>query len=551
MPDTERSTRRWSERTTADLASLLVELGRTVRGLSFYREGDPACRDLVDRLWLALHGELSRAGPIELWVDAGGFRASGIREAVPLHPIEDLAEALRRHAVERVRLSDGLSRESLQAFVELLSRPAAPIRQGGGIAIALAHRSNAGIVLNGGEDEAVATRPRLVDTPATPSPSLGAALLARSHRLIVEPRGGGEKYSVDERPLEAAAADARGERLLFRLIELDRCTDDAAYEFLGRRIVDWATELFEAGLRDECHRAILVLADHAVGSGGRSGLQARVAQRLCVALASGARLQALIDRAQSGDTRARVRAAQVLLQLGEHAIPAIFDRIASSASAESSAQLTATLIALGDAAIGHLTRVIGGVDEARAGLAIRLAGELQHPALARPLIAALDGERAGLRREAARSLAHLGGDDAVHALVNALTSEREDLPEIAVHWLGVLRDPRGVQPLLGALERATRSGDVARAREVVRALGALGSERATPRLVALLERRSLLRRKALREIQIAALGALESLPGREARRAIERARRHRDPVVRERASRLLTMGDRSSPSANA
>lgn len=528
-----------SQRTSADLASWLVELGRAVRGLSFYREGDPACRELLDRLWLATRGELTRAGPLELWVDDKGFHADGIREGVPLAHIEDLADALRRHTVERVRLSTDVSRETLQAFVELLSRPAATIRQEGGLALALAHRGAAGIVLDGVETEAVAPRPRLSETPAIPTPSLGAALLARSHRLVVEPRTSAEKPSLDDKPLEAPAADPRAERLVFRLIELDRCTDDAAYEFLGRRIVDWAIELFEAGLADECHRAVLVLADHAVGGGGRSGLQARVAQRLCADLAAGRRLDALIDRAQSGDTRARVRATQVLLLLGEAAVPALFDRIAIARSPEGAAQLTATLIALGDPAVSHLKKMIAGRDAARAGLAVRLAGELQHPALARPLAAALLGDRDSLRREAARALAHLGGDEAVHALVNALTADDESLRPVAVQWLGELRDPRAVQPLLGALERAMRAGDTAGATGIVRALGTLGSERATPRLVALVERRSWLRRRALRALQLAALNALHALPGREARRAIERARRHRDAVVRARAIELL------------
>jgi HEAT repeat protein len=285
---------------------------------------------------------------------------------------------------------------------------------------------------------------------------------------------------------------------------------------------------------------VLVLADHAVGGGGRSGLQARVAQRLCTELAAGRRLDALIERAGSSDTRARVRATQVLLQLGEAAIPALFDRIAVARSPEGAAQLTATLIALGDAAVPHLSRMITSPDAARAGLAVRLAAEIQHPALARPLARALLGDRDTLRREAARSLAHLGGDEAVHALINALTGDDAALCAVAVHWLGELRDPRAVQPLLAALERAMRAGDTARAGEIVRALGTLGSERATPRLVALVERRSWLRRRALRALQIAALTALHGLPGREARRAIDRARRHRDPAVRARAMELLS-----------
>jgi len=170
---------------------------------------------------------------------------------------------------------------------------------------------------------------------------------------------------------------------------------------------------------------------------------------------------------------------------------------------------------------------------------LRLAGELQHPGLVEPVLAALEGDRPALHREAARALAQIGGDAAVHALVNALSSDRPELPELAAHCLGVLRDPRAVQPLLAALERARRNGDGRRAREMIRAMGAVGHERAIPRLAALLERHPVIRRKQLRDLQIAALVALESIPGREARRALERAGKHRDPSVRSRANQIL------------
>jgi len=551
MVETEQPRAQWGERTPADLASLLVELGRAVRGVSFYGDEAAACVQLMDRTWLAFRGELDRAGPVEIWLVESGFRATGINDEIPLRHLQDLASALERHEIHRVRFAHGLTRDALRAFLELLSRSAASIRQEGGMTRALSHRSSAGILLNGGEDAAVAAHTPLRATPAVATSSLGSALLARSHQLIVEHKERAEKPALDDQPLEAATSDDRSERLLFRLIELDRCSDDAAYEFLGRRIVEWARELYEGGLRDECHRAVLVLADHAVGDGGRSGLQARIAQRLFEELASGPRLESLIDRAISTNPAVSIRATQVLLQLGEHAIPALFARIAGDPDSDASAQLCAVMIALGEPAIAELTTSIGHRDDARALLAIRLAGELQHPALVKPILAALEGPRPALHREAARALAQIGGDQAVHGLMNALSSERPGLPELSAHCLGVLRDPRAVQPLLAALERARRNGDGQRAREMIRAMGAVGHERAVPRLAALLERNPVvLRRRLIHDLQIAALVALDAIPCREARRAIERAEKHRDPGVRARARQILAKSHAESKAAS-
>jgi len=545
--------RQWGERTLADLSSLLVELSRALKGLGFYAEGHPSRADLLDRAFFAWKIELERAGPLELWTSESGFRASGIGEQVSHGPMQELARALLEHDVQRVAFSPQLARESFHAFVELLRRSEQGIARCGGFARALADRASKGIVIDGGEEAALSAQQSLASTPAVATASLGSALLARSHRLVVA-AGPGEKPRVEEHPLDAPAGDERGERLLFRLIELDRCADDAAYEFLARRIVEWGSELFRDGLRDECYRAILVLADHAVGDGGRSGLQARVAQAQCVRLASETRLADLIDRACSNEVAASVRATQVLLQLGDHAVSAVFDRLCSEKVSSRSAQLTAILITLGETALPFLLEVIGAPQPSaapeRALIAVRIAGEIQNPQVVPTLVKLLHAEPAALRREAARALVHVGTEASLDALIDALTGPLEDMHEVAATCLGALHNPRALQPMLDGLERALLEGRMQSARDLIRALGQLGCERAVPRLVALVERRSFLRRRQLREIKLCALAALERLPGREARKALLRATRNGDSAVRRRAEQLLSAGAGSAGSSD-
>jgi HEAT repeat protein len=528
------------ERTQADLSSLLVELGRVQRGLGFYGEGNPARGALLDRAFMALRGEIERAGPLDLWIDESSFRTSDVESYLPHGHLADLAQALRLRDVDRVEFSRSLTRDAFHAFAELLDRSEAGLRRGGGFGRALAARCDAGIVINGGVPDALASHERLSATPAVAAASLGSALLAHTRQLKVPAEDCEEhKPTLDEHPLEAPAEDERGDRLLFRLIELDRCNDDTAYDFLGKRIVTWASELFDEGLRDECFRTMLVLAGHSVGEGGRSGLQARIAQNLCIKLASDARLDDLVQRAQSDDASTGIRATQVLLLLGESAIAPLFDRLAAETHADTSAQLNAILITLGETALPHLEHVIGEPSIERARLAIRLTGEIQNPVMVPQLLATLEGERVGLRRDAANALAQIGGDPALHALTNALSSNQPGLPETAAHCLASVGDRRSAQPILASLDRALRSGETKRSLEMIRALGQLGEERAVPKLAALMGRRSWLRRSALRELKLASLMALGNLPGREAHRALERAARGRDGEIRARAEKLL------------
>ena len=50
----------WGNRTPADLSSLLLELGRAVRGAGFYAENDPRRPDLLDRAYRAFKSEITR-----------------------------------------------------------------------------------------------------------------------------------------------------------------------------------------------------------------------------------------------------------------------------------------------------------------------------------------------------------------------------------------------------------------------------------------------------------------------------------------------------------
>jgi HEAT repeat protein len=194
-----------------------------------------------------------------------------------------------------------------------------------------------------------------------------------------------------------------------------------------------------------------------------------------------------------------------------------------------------------------IEEMIQGDVEPRARLAIRMAGELQNTRLTTVLIDLIEGDRRGLRRDAVRALIHIGGDQAVDALIQGLSGRDEELRSISTLGLGAMADPRAVQPLLSALDTALEKHDSKFARELIRVLGQLGARRAVPKLVALLERRTLIRRKQLRELKLASLVALDAVSGNEASAAVKRACRSRDPVIRERAENLVEAGRLRAP----
>lgn len=526
----------WAARTPADYASLLLELARLERGFRFYPETDARRRPLAERAHLALRSELTRAGALELNLTAlpGGFELPGQdRPLASSGPTADLEVALRRHGVRRLRLDPTLTRTALAGLFDLLGQGQDRLASPDHLARTLAARDTRGIRINDLDTETRPDTPRLASTPPRASASLAATLLPGADASPID-RSDDEKPTLDEAPLAAVAADDRGERLRARLIELDATADDDAYRRRVDDVVTWALDLWREEARDECLRAMLVLADHAVGIGGRSAGQARAAAASFAALAQGERLSFLIDRAtRAGD--AGVRAATLLLQLGELAVPAILDRLARETDEARVAPLRALILTQGEASLPSLVGAIEGHDVERARIGIRLAGELQNPDVLPVLLRSLRAPDLSRRLEIIRALSYLPGQESKQALVEALDSDLEEIAAAAGRALATSGGSEAVPTLLDVLEASLHDTRTKLARSLIEVLGRLGDERAVPRLCAILERRPVLRRAHWHAMQLATIDALAVLPTREAHRCIERAAQNGPQSIRARA----------------
>jgi hypothetical protein len=416
----------WATRTKTDATGLLVEFARALRGFRFYGEADAQRLSLLDRAFRAVSGELNRAGAIEIELTSGGFRVAGIAQLVDsggvLGPIES---ALRDHDIRHLELDPTLSSNALHAFLDLLGHPHDRYESVESFARALAARDSQGLRLNGFDAAGASKTPKLTATPLRASVYIGSMLISAENGRPIPPAAQTEEEasSLERHPLDAPAAEDRGERLRARLIELDRTVDDAEYRKRAADITVWAGDLWNEGLKDECYRALLVLADHSVGSGGRPETQARTAAACFVELANGDRLHDLIDRATCS-TDGGVRAAQLLLQLGSTAVSAIVDRICDEQDLDLAAPLHSLVLALGEASVPMLISTIEGFDDERALIGIRLAGELQNPAVLPSLLKSLRTSSVSRRVEAIRALSYLPGQGAKSALAQALAEDR-------------------------------------------------------------------------------------------------------------------------------
>lgn len=539
----------WHARSAADATSVLLELARALRGFASYADAPVRRRTLAERAFQAVTADVARAGPLELSVRGETFGLVELSERLDARGgLAVLHVALVRHAIERLRIDARLTVDALQAFLDLLLRAPLDTKDTRNFLRALATRDARGLTIND-EGEVGDTLPRtLSDTPprpslivTTPVVSAAPACLPQSEDVTTAP------VSLDSVSSAAPARDLRGERLRARLVELDHTTEDTPYAERAAEIVAWAEQVWQAGLREDCYAAMLALADHAVGSGGRAESQARIAADGFAELASGDRLEDLIDRALASD-ESGVRAAQILLQRWEAAVPAIVDRICTSPDPLGSTSLHALILTSGEAAVPTLLRGITGPDELLALVSLRLAGELQSTALLPALTAAARGASLGRQLEAIRALCLLPGETSRQALADALSSQLDQIAIAASEAIAAKTGIDAVPALLDVLENHVRGSRTKLCRALIEVLGRLGDERAVPRLAAILERRPVLRRAHWHAIQLAAVDALSVLPTREARRAVERAASFAAGPVRDRARAHLSGLPRESQS---
>ena len=178
----------WSERTAADVSSLMVELGRVAKAIPFYGADADTAQTLGERACRALHTDLARAGPLELEVGDDGFHLAGIPGSFGSDHLASAARSLRRAGVQRIRFTEVISTASLMSFMGSLDG----LEDGERPASQLGIEVDDEICLRLGSDEDSESL-----TTQEPFASLGSSLLKGSGE---ETRASDDKPSIDQDP---------------------------------------------------------------------------------------------------------------------------------------------------------------------------------------------------------------------------------------------------------------------------------------------------------------------------------------------------------------
>lgn len=559
-------------RTPSDATLLLLELGRAARAREFLPEGDPSREAIVERSWRIWQGELARHGPLELELREGTFWLAGTEIPVGRGRLEALARTLEGLRVQALSFGPDLAEATFGALIDGIRS------EGGGWSrlelegVRLGRAAPDG----GGSGEASASQEEQEEAARLPPPAASRVPPVEAEQSLGVETGGtrgegsGGRSGVDEPAGEEGAAfgsaavglepasvapsqaepppppPAEASELGLCLQELEEAGEELdSYRALCERAAALAEPLVESGSEDVA-RGFELLLRHAGDDAKRTEAQRGEAARTLRLLFRGALRTHWMARAASPRPQEHLTASLLLLHLGADGAAALFDGIAGEADPVRRQRLTGAFVSMGDAVLPVLGHAADAGDPERSQLALRLAGETQHPQLLGLLRRkALEGDP-DTRREALRALVRLGSEPAVRALGELAQSPDLSLGLGAAASLGGTGSPHAVVPLVACMERALARGERTVSLEAVRALGALGCPEALPALEALFERRPLRHRKAWRELKLAAVAALTRMPGAAAEAALERGAKSRDARLR-RAARLAM----AARSANA
>lgn len=446
-----------SPRSAADIVVLLDDLNRILGAFAGYEFGHAKRTMLLERALMLWCLEIERAGPIELVRNGKDFYCGALGQ-LECRYLGKLVCAMEIHDVRTLRVVGELDQEGLNRFTSLLALPTNDLDQmcEGKFAGRLYASTSAGIEVNG--------QPRVEEpagfVPALPEARRGMpfAPIAAHEPLPTHGRNGAFAPQaawpqLEEDPFEAPSMTMQGDKLRLALRQLDRCDDDLLYDALSDKIIDQANELWSQGHCEEGYRAMLVLTDHASDADRTAEPRARMAQAALEALTNGERIEFIVGRGR--DCKAGgVRPAQVLLQIGERAVPVILDALDAETDPRRSDQLAAMIVALGEHSVAPLNQCIARRSGSRLQLAVRLAGQLQSPKLVPTLASVLEDSGPALRREAGMALVSIGNQEACGVLVKALGQGGEELALTAARCLGMLGEDQTIAPLRTALDAA-------------------------------------------------------------------------------------------------
>lgn len=325
---------------------------------------------------------------------------------------------------------------------------------------------------------------------------------------------------------------------------LTAASDGDSYTILVRQALGCADLLLEGHQIEPLIPLVELLANHAEEQGERASC-ARFGLDHLSAIPD--LLDFLLEHADDAHGISRTSLRQVLFCAGPGGITAAIEKIGSTESIALRKVLTLLLVQLGEPAVRPILKLI---EDPRWYIVRNLAailGDIGSQEAVPDLQRCLAHSDIRVCKEAIRSLAKIGGNDAEQAIIAILRDNNPSLQPQAVASLGGMKSRRALGDLLQiACSNDTFLKQLALKVDAVTAIALIGDRKAVPYLVDLLESRHLVARSRWDQYKVAVAGSLGRLGDSRALPALRKRSFESGDVARacaEAVEMIERMGD--------
>jgi HEAT repeat protein len=478
----------------SDLVSALTGLAKLIKALRFYPAEHPSLKTAIRDTSNAFGPLLSH--PQQAFnVNQNGF-ALGQQTLARDHAIlRDLARQLVARRTRQVLFLPEVTGSELLAFATFVCRSAEDVYQQGGLPVLLKKARVANIWLNEPSlEQALKNREELLASPEHPEENVFAT---------VEKQAGAEdsaqQHLQDEvnsilQQLREPLEDREHARLLGRLLELaphfmQQSGTPGIMRILPMLMQHYRDELRSAAQQQAANRTLDRLLDE------------KLIHQLVTSLADKNLSRPLIKQI-----------AKLLVKLEMRIAPYLLKRLSDEKNAQTRRHVTLILGQMGAPILNLLKESLSDQRWFVVRNTVTVIGDMRQKAAIPMLEPILRHPDPRVKRALIRALTMIGGCEAVPLLLKLVADRNLILRRPAILALGALKREEAISPLLKIVARSDifgRETDIKL--DAIRALAMIGSASAVPPLLALAEKRNLLRRSRLEAQRVAALAALGQL----------------------------------------
>jgi HEAT repeat protein len=475
-------------------------LYRALRAWRFYPKGHPSRSSSIKQAHAALQ-ELLDGNTLLLSCGRAGFSfpdgeflkdTSGVSAA--------LAYELFVRRVQKITFFYDLFQEDLLELCKILCLSPDVIKNAGGIDILMAERGIRSIWVNEFDLTTLRSMRKKIER---------SGILPKG---LAETEDGADLPPFFEETLPQPTTPDLELQLQTLFGRLATCDDDDTYLILARQVVSYADMLPS---RHEPHLLFSLFelfASHAVDISRSENMRECALFAIEQILANGAVLQQVLERVGQNNALSNVALLAVLKAGGATAIVAAIELVGRTGNLKSRKTVSTVLGKLGEAAVPVLLNLLNDPRWFITRNICAILGVIKSSDSLTALITCLQHADLRVRKEAIRSLAQIGGQDAEAAIIGVLRGKDTELYPQAISSLGGMKSRKSLPELMRILLlRDMFLKSLSFKTDILAAIALIGDRQVTPQLLLLLEEGHLLAAVRGRKLKLAIASCLGKL----------------------------------------